>query len=311
MMVNPFGKLAAAAGAASLGCWYLSRPRPVAIEGRVVLITGAAGGVGRLCALGFAQQGCKLVLWDLNEEGLQETKEAVLRVAPRCAIWTQRVDIGDREAIYRAAEETQELVAPDFVSVLVNNAGIMSGRSFLETEDDKAEAVFRVNTLAHLWTCKAFVPAMLRAKLGHVVAVASIAGLIAAPGMVDYAASKFAVIGFMEGLRKELKLESTNSVHTSVICPAAIKTDLFKDFDQPFFAALDPQHVANEIVDAVRYRVEKLVLPRSADPALFNALLPPAVSDRLWRVLGHGGMMTKVDRSHAEKTLKLMARSKL
>lgn len=312
-------QLAVAAGAATFGCWYLSRSAPVQLEGRVVLITGAAAGVGRLCALAFAKQDCHLVLWDLSEEGLRAVREEVLRASAAAAdgrgrgrsVWTQRVDVGDRAAIYAAAAEVQTLIAPLHVSVLVNNAGIMSGRSFLDTDDEKAVAVFRVNTLAHLWTCKAFLPAMLEANVGHIVAVASIAGLIAAPGMVDYAASKFAVVGFMEGLRKELKLNPQNNLHTSVVCPAAIRTELFKGFDQPLFSPLEPEYVAAQVVEAVRNQTERVVLPKSADPSLFNALMPLGLSDRFWRFLGHGSMMLNVDRTHAEKTLQKMDRSKL
>lgn len=263
--------------------------------------------------MALAGQGCRLLLWDVDEEGLAGTREAVLRAAPGCAVWARGVDVGDRDAVYRAAEEARGLVAPAHVSVLVNNAGVQNGRRFLEGDDERVLTLFRVNVLAHFWTCKAFLPAMLEAKQGHVVTVASIAGLITAPGMVDYGASKFAAVGFTEGLRKELRLLHGTAVQTSLLCPAAISTELFKGFKQPAAAVLEPAAVAQQVVEAVRYRREMVVLPKVADTRLVNALLPTSVSDALWRLVGHGRMMDTVDNSHAERVHALLApsRSKL
>lgn len=291
--------------------WQKYHQMPVDLEGRVVVVTGAGAGVGQLCAVAFARQGCRVVLWDVNEEGLVNTRALVLAAAPACLCWTQRVDVGDHLAVYAAAAEAQALCAPAHVSILVNNAGVVSGRRFLETDDTRILATFRVNALAHMWTCKAFLPKMLEARLGHVVSVASVAGLIAAPNIVDYSASKFAAVGFAEGLRKELRAQGADFVQTSLLCPAFINTELFKGFRQPLVPALEPQHVADEIVDAVRYGRQMVVLPKLADTSLINALLPVRVSDTLWRWLGHGECMAYVDTAHAEKTINMVARSRL
>lgn len=303
------------AGVASTVCagflWKKSRPAPVNLNGRVVLVTGAAAGVGQLCAVAFAKQGCHLVLWDVDEAGLTETQTLVLAAAPSCSCLAQRVDVGDQNSVYQAAQTAHAFASPAHVSVLVNNAGIMSGRPFLETDDKRILATFKVNTLAHMWTCKAFLPTMLKGGLGHVVTVASITGLISAPDLVDYSASKFAVVGFTEGLRKELRARHGDTVRTSLLCPAVIKTRLFKGYQQPVVPALEPQYVADQIVDAVRYGREVVVLPKIADTSLINALLPVSASDALWRWLGNGNGMSCVDRGHAEKTMGMVERSKL
>ena len=159
----------------------------VSLKGKTVLITGAGSGVGRLTALQFAKEGCSnLVLWDLNAMGMKETQELILKVAPGVRICTAVVDVSSTKAVYEAAKNANAWASPSYVSVLINNAGIVSGKPLLETEDSKISKTFQVNVLAHFWTTKAFLPKMISEKFGHVVTVASIAGLTAAPKMVDY-----------------------------------------------------------------------------------------------------------------------------
>ena len=90
------------------------------------------------------------------------------------------------------------------VSILVNNAGIVSGTALLDTPDSKIIRTFDVNILAHFWTLKAFLPAMISQKDGHIVNVASLAGHSGTHKLVDYCASKFAAVGLDEALRVEL-----------------------------------------------------------------------------------------------------------
>ena len=112
------------------------------------------------------------------------------------------------------------------VDVLVNNAGIVSGRPLLELSDERIERTFAVNTLALFWTSKAFLPAMTARGSGHIVTVASAAGLIGTARETDYAASKFAAVGFNEALRLELR-RSAPGVKTTLVCPYYIDTGMF------------------------------------------------------------------------------------
>ena len=82
------------------------------------------------------------------------------------------------------------------VDILINNAGIVSGQSLLEIEDEKIEATFGVNTLSLFWTAKAFLPAMVERNHGHIVTIASSAGLVGVSKLTDYCASKWAAVGF-------------------------------------------------------------------------------------------------------------------
>lgn len=114
--------------------------------------------------------------------------------------------------------------------MLFNNAGVVSGRALLDTPDHLIERSFSVNTLAHFWTVKAFLPTMLEKDHGHIVSIASMAGYVGIPKLIDYCASKFATVGFDEALRLELEMLGANGVHTTVICPYFIQaTGMFDD----------------------------------------------------------------------------------
>ena len=109
------------------------------------------------------------------------------------------VDITSRHKIFTAAQEVKQEVGT--VKILINNAGIVSGTSLLDTTDEKIIRTFDVNVLAHFWTIKAFMPDMILNKKGHIVTVASLAGHSGTNKLVDYCSSKFAAVGLDEALK--------------------------------------------------------------------------------------------------------------
>lgn len=138
----------------------------------------------------------------------------------------------------------------------------MSGRLLLETPDESIQHTFNVNSLAHFWATKAFLPAMLERNSGHLVFMASVAGMHGAARMVDYCSSKFAVVGFEESLRAELTKLGSSGVRTSCICPAHVKTDLFMGYDPgTIYASLTPKYVAYKVIEAVQQGDVVVLLP--------------------------------------------------
>ena len=113
------------------------------------------------------------------------------------------------------------------VDILVNNAGIVTGKKFLDATDGAIEKTFQVNTLAHFWLGKAFLPSMIDKNHGHVVTIASMAGIFGMAGLCDYCASKYAAVGFDESLRNELVAMAKDGIHTTVVCPYFINTGMF------------------------------------------------------------------------------------
>ena len=107
-----------------------------------------------------------------------------------------KVDVSDRDKVYEAAKKSEILAGK--IAILVNNAGIVGGRDFLELDDRIIEKTMQVNSISHLWTTKAFLPSMLESDHGHIVSIASSAGYFAVPKLSDYCASKAAAAHFAD-----------------------------------------------------------------------------------------------------------------
>jgi all-trans-retinol dehydrogenase (NAD+) len=229
------------------------------IQGKTALVTGGAGGIGRLLALGLAGRGAKVVVWDLDELAMSsleaEAKERGLDV--RCL----SCDVSKRAEVYAKAEETAARFGP--VYLLVNNAGIVSGKRFLDTPDERIEKLMSINAMAHFWTAKAFLPAMIERDEGHVVTISSAAGIIGVTGLADYSASKFAAFGFAEALRMELR-KARSKVRTTIVCPFFIDTGLFEGVRTRFsllLPILRQDYVARRILGAILRGKKRLTLP--------------------------------------------------
>ena len=168
------------------------------IAGQHVLITGGASGIGRLMAKKLAALGCRISVWDIHRQNL-DTVVAELNAAAGGSAQGFLCDVSKRAVVYRAAEETR--AAAGAVDILINNAGVVSGARLLDLPDDKIEATLAINIGSLFWTAKAFLPQMIERNRGHVVTIASAAGLIGVAKLTDYATSKWAAVGFDESLR--------------------------------------------------------------------------------------------------------------
>jgi all-trans-retinol dehydrogenase (NAD+) len=247
------------------------------VKDKVVLITGAASGIGRLMALDFARRGARIAVWDINGEALQKLEAEARQNG--LDITGMVCDAADREAVYRQAAALAAKLGP--VDILINNAGVVSGSTLLETPDEKIVKTFAVNTLAPFWTCKAFLPAMLERNAGHIVNIASAAGIIGVTGLADYSASKFAVFGFDEAIRMELRRRKS-AVRTTVVCPFFIDTGMFRGVQTRFpllLPILKSEYAARKIVAAVLKNRSRLVMPAFVYSVFWLRLFPTAFLD--------------------------------
>ncbi|MEZ4516936.1 MAG: SDR family oxidoreductase [Chloroflexota bacterium] len=254
------------------------------LHGKNVLITGCASGIGRLIAQKAAVRGANVILWDINTEGLDKLSSQLRQWGYDAHCY--RCDLSNREDIQRTAE--QVLQDHGVVDVVVNNAGIVSGKPFLELSDQEIERTLQVNTLALFWTNRAFLPAMLEKGEGHLVTIASAGGLLGASKLTDYTASKFAAVGFDEVLRMELA-RSGSKIQTTVICPYYTDTGMFKGVQSRFswlLPILKPENVAGEVINAIEKNRKRVLLPSTVYLLYPLRLLPVPLFDTFIDILG-------------------------
>jgi len=254
------------------------------IKEKLILITGGASGIGRLMAFDFARRGARVVVWDLRSRDIKELEaEAAGEGLP---ISGMVCDISDKSAVYRRAKALIKKQGP--VDILVNNAGVVSGKTLLETPDKQIEKTMEVNTLPLFWTAKAFLPAMIEQKSGHIVTISSAAGIIGVRGLADYCASKFAAVGFDESLRMELRAIKS-PVKTTIICPFFINTGMFEGVKTRFpllLPILKPAKAVKRIVKAVLKNKKRLIMPRFANSVLLLRIFPLGVLDAVASFFG-------------------------
>lgn len=253
------------------------------IAGRRALVTGAASGLGLLMARKLAAGGAHVIMWDLNPTALESARRD-LEAAGR-SVESDVCNVASREAIDAAAART---LAKGPVDILINNAGVVTGKALLDATPEEIERTFDVNVLALFWTTRAFLPAMLARNSGHVVTIASAAGIVGISKMTDYCASKHAAVGFDESLRLELRRQGSR-VMTTVVCPFYVNTGMFAGVRTRFPAILpilDPEHVTDRIVDAIRRDRRRLVLPSVVRTTWLGRILPTQAFDAIMEFLG-------------------------
>lgn len=255
--------------------------RGTSINGARVLITGAGSGIGRLMALDAAARGAaEILIWDLSAESGQLVCDEL--VAKGSQARSFEVNVGDSSQVAAAAGETGP------VDVLINCAGIVTGKKLLEADEDAVRRVYDVNVLALYWTTRAFLPGMLERDRGSVVTISSAAGLTGVAKQTDYSASKFAALGFTESLRNELRTDGSN-VGTLVVCPFYINTGMFEGVTTKFprlLPILEENYVAANVLNSIESGREQLIMPALVRLLPAMRMLPTRVFDRALDFLG-------------------------
>jgi NADP-dependent 3-hydroxy acid dehydrogenase YdfG len=223
---------------------------------KTVVVTGAGSGIGRATALAFAQHGARIAACDVDQARL----DALSAELGGRVLVVQKVDVADRIQMSAFADQVHAQVPA--ADVVVNNAGVALGGSFLDTSLDDVDWLLGVNLRGVIHGCHFFVPRMAERRSGHVVNISSIFGIYPAPNVTAYVASKFAVLGFSQSLRTEL---APHQVGVTAICPGMIATSIVADgrmageigdrratMVERFKKGTPPSRVAEVIVDAVR-----------------------------------------------------------
>ena len=146
LSLNLYHYLAGLLGLFIIYSFIPARRKDVSKE--IILITGAGSGIGRQLSIKFARLGATIVLWDINKSANDAVAEEINCKKPNKA-FPYQCDCSKREEIYKVAEQVKKDVGD--VTILINNAGVVSGKNFKDTPDDKIELTFKVNSIAHFW----------------------------------------------------------------------------------------------------------------------------------------------------------------
>lgn len=248
--------------------------------GARILLTGAAGGIGRLLAVELARRGAVVALAGRNREALDATAATIQAAGGRC-----QVVVADL-----LAPDGPETLAVDAlnalgrIDILINNAGTSAFTPFESMSPEQITALVNTNLTAPLRLTRALLPAMLEARRGQIVNVGSGLGAIGFPCYAAYSASKFGLRGFSEALLREL---ADTGVEVTHVAPRATRTDLnspaLYQFAQATKMAMDePEAVARTIADAMEAGAARKALGGAEKFfARLNALLPTLVDKSL------------------------------
>jgi all-trans-retinol dehydrogenase (NAD+) len=249
------------------------------IRGSIILITGGNSGLGKLLASGsLKEQASKVIIWDINLPAPDLSTEYSSK------IFYYKVDVSDAELVKSTATKVMtEHGVPD---IIINNAGIVTGRSFAQHSFDDITKIMDVNAIGPMIVARSFLPSMIERNSGHIVNIASAASLTPNPKMSVYAASKWAVLGWSESLRLELESISP-SLHVTTITPSYIDTGMFEGVKTPLLAPLlSATKMADTILQSIKKNKSIVRRPRSVYLLpIMRGILPTKIFDT---VIGKG-----------------------
>lgn len=193
---------------------------PASLDGRTAVITGAASGIGRALAQRLSAHGSPVAICDWNEDGLEETAASISG-----PVFARKLDVSDRQAQLQFAAAVQEW-APAPVGLSINNAGVTVSQTAAEAAVEDDEWVLNVNFWGVVHGTRAFLPILQANGSGAIVNVSSVFGLMGFPTQSAYCASKFAVRGYTESLRHELR---GSGVRAITVHPGGIRTNIVRN----------------------------------------------------------------------------------
>jgi NAD(P)-dependent dehydrogenase (short-subunit alcohol dehydrogenase family) len=258
--------------------------KAASLEGAVVAISGGGRGIGLAIAQLMASQGARVGIGDIDAD-------LAVQAAEPLKGYGGKLDVRERASFEAFLEAVRGRLGP--IDVLVNNAGIMPLGPFSEEPDAMSDTQIDINLRGVIHGCKAVLPEMLERGRGHIVNVASMAGVFPVPGLAVYCATKFAVVGLTQALREEYR---DRGVYFSTIMPSKVRTELASGTGAARIPAVSPQEVARATVEAVRQRRREVAVPGylAAAPAVLE-LTPQWLLRRMRRSIDDHSALEKID----------------
>ena len=212
------------------------------IRGKTIAITGAARGIGFATAQALLARGARVVIGD-RDVALEES--AVARLSNLGPVSGHPLDVTDPQSFATFLDKARA-DGGGRIDVLINNAGVMPVGPFLNQSDEAIRSAVEVNFYGVLTGCRLALPEMTKRRSGHIVNIASLAGLLAVPGQAVYAGTKFAVVGLSTALADEF---APQGVHVSCVMPTFTNTELIAGTTTSGLTApVQPEDIAAAVV---------------------------------------------------------------
>lgn len=265
--------------------------KSVPLEGSVAVITGGARGIGLAIAKAFIAEGARVAIGDIDSD-------LVNTVAVDIGAYGHAVDVRKRDSFAQFIQSTEQQLGP--VDIVVNNAGIMPMGLFIEESPDLSDTQIDINLRGVIHGMQLTLPGMLSRRRGHVINVASLAGLFAIPGAAVYTATKYAVVGLTETVAAEHR---DSGVHFSTIMPAKVTTELTSGtaIASAGIPSVTPDVVAEYVVNSIKRPKLYVAIPDYMETAhSLYGLLPRWITEPARRLIKDDRIMTKMDQqAHA------------
>ncbi|TYB76164.1 SDR family oxidoreductase [Bizionia myxarmorum] len=224
------------------------------LKGKTVLITGGASGIGKIMTRLMLERQARVIIWDISQSNMDTT---LTEFSNNPALYSYKLDISNNQQVQETAIKVKQEVG--VVDVIINNAGIIVGKFFHEHDEKEINSTMQINSLAPMHISKVFLEDMMQQNSGHICNIASSGGLISNPKMSVYAASKWALIGWSDSLRLEMK-ELKKDIHVTTIMPYYIHTGMF-DGVQSKIPILDPEAASLTIIKAIETNKRMVTIP--------------------------------------------------
>jgi short-subunit dehydrogenase len=247
------------------------------LAGRLVLITGAARGIGKATAGLLTDAGARVVIADLDAS-------LASSAAAELGAHAVPLDVTDHDAFSAVLDDVEAAHGP--LDVLINNAGVMPIGRFADASDAAIHRAFEINVFAVMHGTREAIRRMQPRGHGHIVNVASMAGVVPTPGAAVYCSSKHAVVGFCEALWWELR---GSGVDLTYVLPTLVNTELAAGMKRTRATrVIEPEDVAAAIVEALRAPRLAVYVPRSMGPVtkISTGLVPRALGNRIMTASG-------------------------
>lgn len=255
------------------------------ITSETILITGGGNGLGRCLALKLSDLGAHIIIVDGNRYQLEETSRMIIKSGGTCSSY--HCDLSRRDYVYTIAEKIKE--SNGFISMVINTAEVQgASRRLSELNDERIIKTIEVNTLSHIWFIKAFLPEMKLRNHGHIVSIASYAGILPSLALADFCASKFAIVGLTESLSLELKRDGYDNIHTTLVCPYLINNNLHIRQRNSWYkvSPVDINYLADQIISAIRLNKQQLIVPRLLNFLfIIKTIFPPVIGSQVHNLL--------------------------